>query len=150
MPHELLMENAIDKRGCVNHEAGVEFAMWAVRPHGWKLSFLLEGSSPRRAGAGRCSNNCWCFTHATAVGKSSSREPIWLTPPPPPSSPPPPLLLVCLSIVCQSVIRSIIIDYSIVLNFFFSFFINIATKKFISVVLCSRINKYLYRFYYTI
>lgn len=61
------------------------------------------------------------------------------------------LFFSCLSIVCQSVIRSIIIDYSIVLNFFFSFFINIATKKFISVVLCSRINKYLYRFYnYTI
>lgn len=150
MPHELLMENAIDKRGCVNHEAGVEFAMWAVRPHGWKLSFLLEGSSPRRAGAGRCSNNCWCFTHATAVGKSSSREPIWLTPPPPPSSPPLPLLLVPLDRVP--------IGYSIDNNwlfdcfeFFFSFFINIATKKFISVVLCSRINKYLYRFYnYTI
>lgn len=57
------------------------------------------------------------------------------------------LFFSCLSIVCQSVIRSIIINYSIVLNFFF---INIA-KKFISVVLCSRINKYLYRFYnYTI
>lgn len=132
MPHELLMENAIDKRGCVNHEAGVEFAMWAVRPHGWKLSFLLEA---RRRGVRRrrCSNNCWCFTHATALenlrhaNQSDSRLLHHL------------LLLFllffsCLSIVCQSVIRSIIIDYSIVLNFLrFFLFINIATKKFISV-----------------